>query len=122
MSLMSRGMDFLNRTLNAAAGVDVTYSRAAASVTLTATVGRTVFRRNEQGGAAVEFGERDYLITAADLILSGVAVEPAEGDRITETINGVAVTFRVVPVLGEPAWRWSDPSRTAYRVHVKRVS
>jgi len=117
MGLMSRGMDFLNRTLKAAAGVEVAYTRGDQSITLTATVGRTVFRRNEQGGAAIEFGERDYIIVAADLTFG----EPAEGDRITEVIGGASKTFEVVPPFGEPAWRWSDPSRTAYRVHVKEI-
>lgn len=121
MGLMSRGMSYLNRALKEAAGVTITYSRAAVSTSLTAVVGRTVFSRNIEGGAAIEFGDRDYLIAAADLTLSGVAVEPAKGDRAIETINGTAITFECIPPTGEPAWRWSDPSRTKYRIHMKRV-
>lgn len=121
-NLISRGMEFLARSLGQAAGVEVTYARSAASVTLTAWVGRTVFARTQsEPGPSVIFGERDYLIPVADLVLAGSPAVPARGDRVTETIDGQAVTFEVAPVEGEPAWRYSDPARTLYRVHCKRV-
>lgn len=120
-SLMDRGMDFLNRSLQAAGGVTVTYARGVTTARVPVVVGRTVFARNGVSGAAIEFGERDYIIAREDLVLGGVAVEPREGDRLTEVIGGLTVVFEVVPPLGEPAWRWSDPTRTAYRIHVKEV-
>jgi hypothetical protein len=105
-----------------AAGVTggVTYTRGATVLTeVPAVVGRTVFASNQMGGARVEFGDRDYLIAAADLTLG----EPALGDRITETIDGAAVVFEIVtPDTGEPAYRWSDgETRVTWRVHTKRV-
>ena len=122
MGLMASGTAFLNRSVKATHGVTVVYSRGAVSATLTAVVGRTVFSRNTPNGAAVEIGERDYLINVADLVLSGSAVEPVKGDRITEVINGISLVFEIVPPLGEPAWRYSDPSRTKYRLHMKKVA
>lgn len=120
MSLLTRAAETLRTRLAADAGVSVTYSRAATagSVALTAWVGRTVFASNNDGGPAVEFGERDYLIPAAALTLG----EPEEADIVTETVGGESLRFRVVrPSTGEPAWRWSDPGRTVYRVHCTRA-
>jgi hypothetical protein len=106
--------------LAAAAGVSVTYSRTGqSSLTITAVPGRTVFSSNQDGGARIEFGDRDYLIEASALTYGA----PALGDRIAEVIDGVTTTFEIVtPNTGEPAWRWSDPSHTRWRIHTKKVS
>lgn len=84
-----------------------------------AWVGRTVFtqRAPVDRGPSVVFGDRDYLIP-----VSALTAEPVQGDRVQEVMNGVRVTFEVLPTLGEPAWRYSDPLRTVYRVHVKEVA
>jgi hypothetical protein len=123
---MDRGRSLLARGLKGAAGVSVVYARGADSVTLSGDtavwVGNTLFRLGEFDGLRVMWGERDYLIAAADLVLDGTAVEPRENDRVAETVNGTAMVFDVLPPPGEPSWRWSDPGRTIYRVHVKRVS
>lgn len=124
MPLLQNGQAFLNRTMQEAAGVTVSYSRPASgqSVSLTAWVGRTVFRQQPQPGATgaqIVFGERDYLIPVAALVLGGLATLPTRGDRITEAGVG---TFEVLAPGGEPAWRYSDQTRTLLRVHVKRVS
>ncbi len=122
MSLISRGQDFLNRQMAQAAAVDggVTYTRTGTGAFVlagvTAWVGRTVFRQDQQhgNGASVVFGERDYLIPASEL-----PNDPQRGDQITE--DGVG-TFEAVAPGGEPAWRWSDQTRTVFRIHTKKVS
>lgn len=124
MTFIQNGQGFLNRTLAEAAGVSVTYMRpgASQSATLAAWVGRTVFRQVPapgQPGAQVIHGERDYLIPVASLVLGGVATVPARGDRITEAGVG---TFELLAPGGEPIWRYSDQTRTVFRVHCKRVS
>lgn len=120
MSAFAQLDAYLNAALPAAFGVSVTYARGAQQVTVAdAVVGRTVFASNQQGAARVEFGDRDYLIPVASLTALG---EPAVGDRITDTVNGTVMTFEVKkPGTGEPAWRYSDPGRTTYRLHTKRV-
>jgi hypothetical protein len=115
MNLFEKSKGWLRPRLEAAAGVTVTYTRLAASITLTAVVGRTVFSSNQIEGARVEFGDRDFLIDAAALTFG----EPQLGDRITEAGRVFEI---VTPGTGEPAWRWSDPQHTAYRIHTKRVS
>lgn len=124
-NLLQRGLDYLVRTMESAAAVDggVTYTRSSETVSLTAWVGRTVFRRNTQERAAIIFGERDYLFQAADLVLGGTVTVPRKGDRITETVNGQSLVFEVMPPESdEPVWRFSDQLRTVIRVHCKRVA
>lgn len=121
MGLLSRGMALLNRLEQVAAGVDVTYARGAQTLDVTAVVGRTAYAQTapSPGGASLVYGDRDYLILAADLTLG----EPAEGDRVTETIEGVACVFECMkPDTGEPAYRYSDATRTVWRIHVKQVA
>lgn len=124
-TLFERAADMLNRRMKETQGVSVTYSRASTgdSVAITAWVGRSQDAADAEGqGLRVEYGDRDYLIEAADLVLGGAATEPAGADRITETVNGVATVFEVMPLnTGAAGWRWSDPARTVYRVHTKRV-
>lgn len=122
---LQAGQAFLAEALGRVAGVALVYARAAGgTVTITAEsggawVGRTAYTAVQQGAIRVEWGDRDYLIAAAALT-GGV---PAEGDRITETINGAAAVFEVMsPGSGEPAWRYSDPQESVYRLHVKRVA
>jgi hypothetical protein len=98
----------------------VTYRRGAEVLEgVPAVVGRTVFSSNLNGGARVEWGDRDYLIAAADL--ADLGGEPAEGDTIEQTVDGTAVVFKVLPPdTGEPAYRWSDgETRQTWRLHCK---
>jgi hypothetical protein len=127
-NLLSKGQAMLARLMSRAAApateagsAALTYQPVAnptdeTDLTGKAWVGRTVFSRlNREGGAAVVFGDRDYLIPVAEL-----PNEPQRGDRITEVISGVEAVFEVVEPMGEPAWRYSDPGHTVYRVHTKK--
>ena len=115
MTLFGRAKSWLPATAKLAAGVTVTYARGGTTATVSALQGRTVFASVQEGGPRIEFGDRDYLILAADLILFG---EPAIGDRVTD---GGEVYEVLTPGTGEPAWRWSDPAHISYRIHTKRV-
>jgi len=119
-NLFAKARAFMSTGLQAAAGVSVTYSRVGeTALTLTAVPGRTVFSSTLDGTAKIEFGDRDYLVESADLTYG----EPALGDRITEVIDGTTTVFEIVtPNTGEPAWRWSDPAHTRWRIHMKKVS
>lgn len=115
------GMDWLNETLKANCPVEATYTRGGETIAIVVRLGRTIFASNRQGGPRIEFGEIDFLIDAADLVLNESRTQPAEGDRIALTLRSIAYTFEILPVGGEPAWRWSDEYRTCYRVHCKEV-
>jgi len=127
-NLLDRGQATLMRVMGTAAGRTVTYTRGAQSTTLTAWPGRTLFaRQTEEPGASVVWGERDYFFAAASLVLSGVLVVPAKGDRITDPTvldpaSGQPCVFELATPTGEPVWRYSDADRTEIRVHCKRVA
>lgn len=121
--MFTRGLDLLADRLASAAGVSVTYTRGASSQSATGWVGRTIFSQTplNGGGVGVVYGDRDYLIPVSSLTLVSPAT-PKEGDRITEIVGGSTLTFEVKPPnAAEPAWRYSDPGRTVYRIHCKRV-
>jgi hypothetical protein len=92
------------------------------SVTITtAQVGRTLFRLNDSNGVRMQHGDRDYIIPAAALILSGSVVTPKVGDRIADSVDGKTYEVRP-PQANEPAFRPSDPTGTDWRIHCVKVS
>ena len=132
-TLLDKGQALMTRLLAKSAPVAVTYRRPGPpmiEIEITkesgaATVGRTVFSSNRIDAARIEFGDRDYLILASVLPFG----EPREGDRIVEQVDDVQypefgkfLIYEIMPTdTGEPAWRWSDPYRQRYRIHVKLV-
>ena len=99
----------------------VTYCRGQAEVQVPATVGRTTFEIDSGTGVSERFEARDFIITAADLVLGGAVVTPERGDRIKETVGGETLVYEVVGPGQEPCWRWSALYRLAIRVHTKQV-
>lgn len=119
--LLKTGAEWLRDRLKAHASRQVTYRRAAASVTLTATVGSSLLKvaSGSYGEMQLVRTDRDYLIDAADLVLNDTVVEPAAGDQIDDDTDGR--TYEVLAPRGEPPWRYSDNRRTILRVHCKDV-
>jgi len=66
-----------------------------------------------------ELQSADWIITTADLVLDESATLPVSGDLIVETAGGVAYTWEVMAVSGEPCFRYCDPSRVSLRIHTK---
>lgn len=125
MGLLNDAGAWLAGMLQTGAGVSVTYSRVADpndTLSLTAWVGRSATATDPGSIRYMQWGERDYLILASDLVANGSRVEPQIGDRQTETISGVEHVFEVCSDANGQHWRWSDEqSRTMYRLHTKRV-
>lgn len=101
--------------------ISVRYLRQGASVSLPATVGRTIFRTDDGYGRIQRVESRDYLIAAADLVLDGTVVTPERGDEIVESADGQDLIYEVMAPAGEPEWRWSDPYRSCLRIHTKHT-
>ena len=120
MSIASYFGDALT-TLRSNAGETVTYKRDSDSVTLTAVLGQTEFPFEQDDGEVVEFVSRDFIVAAADQVLSGSAITPASGDEIERTVDGATYTYEVMHPAGERPYRWSDPDRTTFRVHTRLV-
>ena len=99
-------------------GTSVVYRRGASSATLTATIGSTKRELDEGDGLVTRYESRDFLITAADLILGGARVMPQPGDQIVEADGSVC---ELMDFPGDGYWTWSGPYRVTLRVHTKQV-
>ena len=110
--MIRSGIDALRTSQIDVLAVDVTYRRGTEERRVRAVVGRTVFRSQNDYGAWVRTETRDFIIPAGDLDL-----EPMTGDEVVFD-GGV---YEVLAPNNEPVWRWSDPYRTAIRVHTKYV-
>jgi hypothetical protein len=111
--LDAQRLKFMSRT--------VTYARGKDSITVRATIGKSVFEV-ESGYAVLERVEsRDYLVSAADLVLAGAVTLPLKGDRIKETDGGKMFVYEVMAPGNEPHFQFSDPYRKTLRIHTKFI-
>jgi hypothetical protein len=86
-----------------------------ASLVLPATVGKTVFKVADDYGRFQYIESRDYLISAADLVLNDARILPEPGDEIVED----GFVYEVMAPNNEPEWRYSDSCRNTLRIHTK---
>lgn len=119
MSMMFEAAQWLSDKIAEHATTTVTYSRSALSVTLAAAVGRTAYRIADDYGSRLEYGDRDYLVQASNLVLGGTQTTPEPGDQVTESDGSV---YEVLAMFGEPCWRYSDPHHQTLRIHTKKVA
>ena len=97
--------------------IPIIYRRGESAVALPATIGKTVFKVTDDYGRYQYIESRDYLVSAADLVLDGQTVLPQSGDEIEE--NGFV--YEVMAPNGEPEWRYSDSYRQCCRIHTKFI-
>ena len=64
---------------------------------------------------------RDYVISAASLVIGGEAIEPRTGNKIKETINGSLEIFQVMPLGNRPEAEHTDASGTSWLIHTKHI-
>ena len=100
------------------AATSVVYRRGSSSVAVRATVGKTDFRVVDVDGNYVRTTQRDYLITAAALVLDGSPIVPQRGDLIDQPIGETTFRYEVNALPGEQVYRPSDPAGVTLRVHV----
>lgn len=87
-----------------------------------ATVGRTLLKLDDgYGGVLLQWTDRDFLIRAEDLVISGQTILPQRGDTIHEVQSGVTYTYEVLAPGKEPVWKWSDLYRSLLRIHTKQI-
>jgi len=111
------------KTLRRTTGKTVTYVRPSEGDTiqeLTAIPGESRFEQSDANGFTATIRVRDWLVEADQLDFGTGPVEPAEGDRIRETVGGKTYVHEVLsPGAGQAAWRWSDPGRHHLRIHTQ---
>jgi hypothetical protein len=122
MDLLDRAAGWLADQLRSFASRSVTYARGSSVVTVSAVIGRTVFRIDKGYGLSERIEARDYLVNSTDLVLDTTVTLPKAGDRIVETAGGKVYTYAVLAPGGEPCWRMSDPYRKVLRIHTKLVN
>ena len=76
-----------------------------------ATVGETRSEEFVTEDMAVLVRYRDFFVDTKEYVIGGDLTDPQPDDQIDETIDGVVVTFQILPSAGEPN-RHSDKSRT----------
>lgn len=125
MAIFESGMAELARVFKASAAIDIIYHRGVDSAVLIgkAWVGRTKFRVSDTQGSRLIYSDRDFLIKCDDLRVNALLIEPQLGDWIEQVFTNVEGNqiFELMNPDNEPAWRYSDPQRTIYRIHTKRV-
>lgn len=122
MHLLEWGQRWLNNQFQQFASREVVYQRGASTLTVQATVGRTLLKLDDgYGGVLLQWTDRDFLIRAEDLVISGQTILPQRGDTIHEVQSGVTYTYEVLAPGKEPVWKWSDLYRSLLRIHTKQI-
>jgi len=116
--LLSTGATWLNAQNQLHRARTVVYVRAGVTESITCAVGKTVFRIENTYGTVQHIESRDFLVSVSELAAFG---EPQAGDTIRDTLNGVVMVYEVMAPGGEPAFRYADDYRIAYRIHTKNV-
>lgn len=120
--LIGDGASWLASQLKSFASVEVIYSRGGDTRKLQATSGRSRIQlSDDQGGPRIVEWQDDWLIAAADLLLSNGLTDPLLGDEITVPTGPKAGRY----VLLRPDPTISHAERcnagTMWRCHTKRM-
>ena len=107
--MLRSGVTWLGKKRVANCSSVVSYRRPPDSYAVNATYGKTSVEVSDESGMTIVAKVWDFIIQADEM-----EFDPEPGDliladgRLYEVMN-----------LGGEAWRWSDPFRTAYRIHTK---
>lgn len=104
------------------AGVSIAYQRGPNSVSITGTVSQHVYEVVDAEGFGITALSRDYIVQAADLVLSGAEIAPRAGDRITETIRDTSQTFEVMAIGQLKEYEPVDTDGTMLKIHTKKIA
>jgi hypothetical protein len=120
--LLQWGQQWLNGQLEKHASHKVDYQRGLSSISVRATIGRTLLKLDDgYGGVLMQWTDRDFLIPASQLVLDGETTLPERGDLIHEIQGDWRYTYEVLAPGREPHWKWSDLYRSLLRVHTKQI-
>ena len=113
MNLLAAASEWLDEQRRECLSVTITYNpKGGGSFEIPATLGRTLFRAENQYGSTIRTESRDFLVAAADL-----PNDPERGDTII--YNGCR--YEVLAPNAEPVWRWSGPHNLTRRIHTKEI-
>ncbi len=113
--LLRQGSQWLAGMLTQHVASPVTYRRDATELELQATFGRTEYEVEDDHGLRVGADVMDFLVAAGDFT-------PTFGEpQVSDEIVADGVVFEVMSLASQGHWRWSDPHRTAMRIHTKDI-
>ena len=113
MGLLENAAAWLNDQREECLSVPIEYRfRSGGFVELTASVGRTLFRAENEYGVTIRVESWDFLVSAEKL-----PDEPQSGDRIVHAGR----VYEVLAPNGEPVWRWSGSQHVTRRIHTKEI-
>ena len=116
--MLRAGMEYLESQRTQHMTQSVTYYHGASSLALLATIGKTQYQIQDDGGSQVGAEIIDFIVLAEDLKIASVKATPKLGDKI-ETDRAI---YEVLFLSGDGCWRYSDPYGIAIRIHTKQVS
>ena len=113
MNLLAAASEWLDEQRRECLSVTITYNpKGGGSFEIPATLGRTLFRAENQYGSTVRIESRDFLVAADDL-----KNDPERGDTIL--YNGMR--YEALAPNAEPVWRWSGAYHSTRRIHTKEI-
>lgn len=121
-NILQDGATWLAGQLQDHAGVSIAYQRGPNSVSITGTVSQHVYEVVDAEGFGITALSRDYIVQAADLVLSGAEIAPRAGDRITETIRDTSQTFEVMAIGQLKEYEPVDTDGTMLKIHTKKIA
>lgn len=108
-----------------AEGLEITYRRGSnTQASIPASIGSSDYEAEQLDGRVLTNQTADFIVAVSAIDWSNFdgADEPAEGDQVDATLDGVTRTYDLRPEPGVEAWRFSTEHRTHYRLHTKLVA
>lgn len=113
MGMLEQASEWLESQRQQSLTVSVVYVRKSGDeFEIKASLGKTLFRAENEYGVTIRTESRDFLIAGSDL-----ADDPERGDAIL--CDGRR--YEVLAPNGEPVWRWMGTSRLTRRIHTKEI-
>ena len=120
-NMLEQGSQWLSDQIDHYAASSVLYRRGSLTVPVQAAKGRTTFELTDTSGILITIESRDFLISAASLLLDDIPILPEIGDRIIETIGSKLHAYEVSNFGSEQSYRFCDPYRYKLRIHTRYV-
>lgn len=118
-ALLIQGVDTLVATIRQL-GSSITYWRAAQSISVRASTGKSRFEVDDgYGGTRVVWSDLTFLVPAADLVIDSQQITPQRHD-IIELANGRR--YEVLAPAGQNEWEYVDPYQKLVRIHTMAIS
>ena len=120
-NVLEQGSLWLSDQIDHYAASSVLYRRGSLTVPVQAGKGRTTFELTDTSGILISIESRDFLISAASLLLDDIPILSEVGDRIIETIGSKLHAYEVSNFGSEQSYRFCDPYRYKLRIHTRYI-